>query len=101
MIFVATARWCEEHWVIAAGHDRDAVVRDAEIRVAFPRSDHVIAEDYIVEEVEESVSAADLTASSRMTSRPPTESGELPALASPDEVEAPAQRVPWCPPPAP
>lgn len=54
MIFVATARWCEEHWVIAAGADRQAVERDAETRVAIPRDDGVVAEDYIIEDVEES-----------------------------------------------
>lgn len=25
MIYVATGYWCDDHWVIAAGHDRDKV----------------------------------------------------------------------------
>lgn len=67
MIYVATARWCEEHWVIAAGHDQDAVVRDAEAYMtahpddydadgnfAKPDARGRAAEDYLVEEVEES-----------------------------------------------
>lgn len=67
-IYVATARWCEEHWIIAAGHDEAAVERDAKAylaahndeydahgRFAKPDANGRAAEDYIIEEVEESV----------------------------------------------
>lgn len=68
MIYVATAYWCEAQWVIAAGHDRAAVVRAAEAYLARhpsvdydargnfakPDSQGRAAEGYIVEEIEES-----------------------------------------------
>lgn len=67
MIYVATARWCDDNWAIAAGRDRDSVVRDADAYMAKHKAEYTIAgefrnpdphgrcaEDYIIEEVEES-----------------------------------------------
>lgn len=69
-IYIATAYWCEDHWVIAAGFNRDNVVAEAasyvELHPAKCRSHYTsrgnfkppdsqgrAAEGYFIEEVDE------------------------------------------------
>jgi hypothetical protein len=67
MIYIATAYWCHDNWVVAAGADKAAVTRDADAYVAAhpdeydaagnfakPDAEGRAAEGYIIEEVEES-----------------------------------------------